>query len=127
MWLREYLNVWILAGVAAVAVLLLFGDWLLTGWIANVLRNHLAAKPSDWSGRRNERSAKRLPRRRRRSTGALGRIGDVKDALRMDPKLPIRSLDYTVIFARQMPAMREFYGAVLGFPLHRELSRRWIE
>ena len=45
----------------------------------------------------------------------------------MDPKLPIRSLDYTVIFARQMPAMREFYGAVLGFPLHRELSRRWIE
>jgi catechol 2,3-dioxygenase-like lactoylglutathione lyase family enzyme len=45
----------------------------------------------------------------------------------MDPKLPIRSLDYTVIFARQMPAMREFYGAVLGFPLHRELSPRWIE
>ena len=44
MWLWEYLNVWILAGVAAVAVLLLFGDWLLTGWIANVLRNHLAAK-----------------------------------------------------------------------------------
>ncbi len=23
----------------------------------------------------------------------------------MDPKLPIRSLDYTVIFARDMPAM----------------------
>jgi catechol 2,3-dioxygenase-like lactoylglutathione lyase family enzyme len=45
----------------------------------------------------------------------------------MDPKLPIRSLDYTVIFARQMPAMREFYGTVLGFPLHRELSPRWIE
>ena len=45
----------------------------------------------------------------------------------MDPKLPIRSLDYTVIFARQMAAMREFYGTVLGFPLHRELSPRWIE
>jgi catechol 2,3-dioxygenase-like lactoylglutathione lyase family enzyme len=45
----------------------------------------------------------------------------------MDPKLPIRSLDYTVIFARQMAAMRDFYGTVLGFPLHRELSPRWIE
>lgn len=36
----------------------------------------------------------------------------------MDPKLPIRSLDYTVIFAR-LPAMREFYSTVLGFPVHR--------
>lgn len=45
----------------------------------------------------------------------------------MDPKLPIRSLDYTVIFARQMARMREFYGATMGFPLHRELSPRWVE
>ena len=28
----------------------------------------------------------------------------------MDPKIPIRGIDYTVIFARQMEAMREFYG-----------------
>ena len=34
----------------------------------------------------------------------------------MDPKIPIRSLDYTVIFARQMNAMREFYGTTLGYP-----------
>jgi lactoylglutathione lyase len=45
----------------------------------------------------------------------------------VDPRLPIRSLDYTVIFARQMAAMREFYGTTLGFPLHRELSPRWVE
>jgi lactoylglutathione lyase len=45
----------------------------------------------------------------------------------MDPKLPIRSLDYTVIFARQMPRMREFYGTVLGFALHRELGAQWVE
>lgn len=45
----------------------------------------------------------------------------------MDPKLPIRSLDYTVIFARQMSAMREFYGATLGFPLHKELGAQWVE
>ena len=29
----------------------------------------------------------------------------------MDPKLPIRGIDYTVIFARQMSAMREFYAS----------------
>ena len=45
----------------------------------------------------------------------------------MDPKLPIRAIDYTVIFARQMTAMREFYGTTLGFSLHRELSPKWIE
>jgi catechol 2,3-dioxygenase-like lactoylglutathione lyase family enzyme len=45
----------------------------------------------------------------------------------MDPKLPIRSLDYTVIFARQMPAMREFYETTLGFPLHRQLGPKWLE
>ena len=45
----------------------------------------------------------------------------------MDPKLPIRSIDYTVIFARQMSKMREFYGITMGFPLHRELSPKWVE
>jgi lactoylglutathione lyase len=45
----------------------------------------------------------------------------------VDPKLPIRSLDYTVIFARDMRAMREFYETTLGFPLHKELSPKWIE
>ena len=45
----------------------------------------------------------------------------------MDRKLPIRSLDYTVIFARQMTAMRDFYGTVLGLPVQRELTPRWIE
>ena len=45
----------------------------------------------------------------------------------MDPRLPIRSIDYTVIFVRQMPAMREFYGTTLGFPLHKELGPKWVE
>jgi lactoylglutathione lyase len=45
----------------------------------------------------------------------------------MDPKIPIRSIDYTVIFARQMPEMRAFYGSTLGFILHREISSRWVE
>ena len=45
----------------------------------------------------------------------------------MDPRLPIRNLDCTVIFARQMSAMREFYGTTLGFPLHKELGPQWVE
>ena len=39
----------------------------------------------------------------------------------------IRQIDYTVIFARDLPAMRHFYETVLEFPLLRVLSERWIE
>ena len=39
----------------------------------------------------------------------------------------IRQIDYTVIFARDLQAMRHFYETVLGFPLLRVLSDRWIE
>jgi catechol 2,3-dioxygenase-like lactoylglutathione lyase family enzyme len=45
----------------------------------------------------------------------------------MDPLLPIRSIDYTVIYARRMAAMREFYGTTMGFAVHRELSALWVE
>ena len=39
----------------------------------------------------------------------------------------IRAIDYTVIFVRDMAAMRLFYEGVLCFPLLRELSPGWIE
>jgi catechol 2,3-dioxygenase-like lactoylglutathione lyase family enzyme len=39
----------------------------------------------------------------------------------------IRAIDYTVVFARDMAAMRRFYEDVLGFPLVRELSPGWLE
>jgi catechol 2,3-dioxygenase-like lactoylglutathione lyase family enzyme len=39
----------------------------------------------------------------------------------------IRAIDYTVIFVRDMMAMRRFYEDILGFPLLRELSPGWIE
>jgi catechol 2,3-dioxygenase-like lactoylglutathione lyase family enzyme len=39
----------------------------------------------------------------------------------------IRAIDYTVIFVRDMAAMRRFYEDILCFPLLRELSPRWIE
>lgn len=39
----------------------------------------------------------------------------------------IRQIDYTVIFARDMVAMRHFYETVMKFPLMRTLSDRWVE
>jgi catechol 2,3-dioxygenase-like lactoylglutathione lyase family enzyme len=39
----------------------------------------------------------------------------------------IRAVDYTVVFVRDMAAMRRFYEGVLCFPLTRELSAGWIE
>ena len=39
----------------------------------------------------------------------------------------IRAIDYTVIFVRDMTAMRRFYEDILGFAVLRELSPRWIE
>jgi catechol 2,3-dioxygenase-like lactoylglutathione lyase family enzyme len=39
----------------------------------------------------------------------------------------IRAIDYTVVFVRDLAAMRRFYEDVLRFPLLRELSPGWIE
>lgn len=39
----------------------------------------------------------------------------------------IRALDYTVIFVRDMAAMRHFYESVMNFRVTRELSANWIE
>jgi len=39
----------------------------------------------------------------------------------------IRAIDYTVIFVRDMAAMRRFYEDILGLPVLRELSPGWIE
>lgn len=39
----------------------------------------------------------------------------------------ISAIDYTVIFVREMDAMRWFYEDVMRFSLQRELSPNWIE
>ncbi|QBY01524.1 glyoxalase/bleomycin resistance/dioxygenase family protein [Rhodophyticola sp. CCM32] len=39
----------------------------------------------------------------------------------------IRAIDYTVIFTRDMDAMRLFYEDILGFVMTRELSPNWLE
>lgn len=43
------------------------------------------------------------------------------------PFTAIRAIDYTVIFVRDMAAMRRFYEEVLALSLLRELSPNWIE
>ena len=39
----------------------------------------------------------------------------------------IKAVDYTVVFVRDMMAMRRFYEDVMGFAMTRELSPRWLE
>lgn len=43
------------------------------------------------------------------------------------PFRAIRAIDYTIIFVRDMDAMRRFYEDVLALSLLRELSPNWIE
>ena len=43
------------------------------------------------------------------------------------PFRAVRAIDYTVVYVRDMAAMRRFYQDVLCFPLVRELSPGWIE
>lgn len=43
------------------------------------------------------------------------------------PFQSIRAIDYTVVFVRDMEAMRYFYGDVLGFAFVRQLSADWLE
>jgi catechol 2,3-dioxygenase-like lactoylglutathione lyase family enzyme len=51
----------------------------------------------------------------------------VTEPQRTSPFRAIKAIDYTVIFARDMAAMRRFYEGVLGFAVTRELSANWIE
>ncbi|MGB3243105.1 MAG: VOC family protein [Sulfitobacter sp.] len=44
-----------------------------------------------------------------------------------NPFAAIKRLDYTVIIARDMAAMRAFYEGVLGFTMSRRLSENWFE
>jgi catechol 2,3-dioxygenase-like lactoylglutathione lyase family enzyme len=39
----------------------------------------------------------------------------------------IRQTDYTVVFVRDLDAMRRFYEQVMGFPLARTLGDSWFE
>ena len=39
----------------------------------------------------------------------------------------IRQLDYTILFARDLPAMRRFYTEMMGFPVVRSLGPQWTE
>lgn len=49
------------------------------------------------------------------------------DPNRRSPFHAIRAIDYTVVFVRDMAAMRRFYEDVLALSVLRELSPNWIE
>ena len=53
-------------------------------------------------------------------------MGDGGDP-RPSPFASIRAIDYTVVLARDLPAMRRFYEEVMGFALERTLSEGWLE
>lgn len=44
-----------------------------------------------------------------------------------NPLRAIRNMDYVIVFARDMAAMRRFYGDVLQFPIYRDVHPSWIE
>jgi catechol 2,3-dioxygenase-like lactoylglutathione lyase family enzyme len=43
------------------------------------------------------------------------------------PLRAIRALDYTILFARDLPAMRKFYSDVMRFDVYHEMADNWIE
>jgi hypothetical protein len=43
------------------------------------------------------------------------------------PLSRIRAIDYSIIFARDMGAMRRFYEDVMHFPIEKVLYEGWVE
>ena len=44
-----------------------------------------------------------------------------------NPLRAIRNMDYVIVFARDMAAMRHFYADVMVFPVYRDVHPSWIE
>lgn len=44
-----------------------------------------------------------------------------------NPLRAIRNMDYVIVFARDMAAMRRFYADVMLFPVYRDVHPSWIE
>ena len=44
-----------------------------------------------------------------------------------NPLRAIRNMDYVIVFARDMAAMRRFYAEVMLFPVYRDVHPSWIE
>jgi catechol 2,3-dioxygenase-like lactoylglutathione lyase family enzyme len=78
---------------------------------------------------RDERCARSRTRISRGERAGRSKWSDLKvnERATSSPFRAIRAINYTVIFVRDMAAMRSFYEGVLGFPLLRELSPGWVE
>jgi hypothetical protein len=44
-----------------------------------------------------------------------------------NPLRAIRNMDYVIVFARYMAAMRRSYADVMLFPVYRDIHPSWIE
>ncbi len=44
-----------------------------------------------------------------------------------NPLRAIRNMDYVIVFARDMAAMRQFYAEVMLFPVYRDVHPSWVE
>ena len=44
-----------------------------------------------------------------------------------NPLRAIRNMDYVIVFARDMAAMRRFYADVMLFPVYRDVHPSWVE
>ena len=44
-----------------------------------------------------------------------------------NPLRAVRNMDYVIVFARDMAAMRRFYADVMQFPVYRDVHPSWIE
>lgn len=60
-------------------------------------------------------------------TGNAAQSTQNSEELAMKALNQIRQIDYTVVFARNMKAMRRFYETVMEFPVNRTLGDNWIE
>lgn len=43
------------------------------------------------------------------------------------PLRAIRSMDYVIVFARDMKSMRRFYSDIMQFPIYRDVHPSWVE
>jgi lactoylglutathione lyase len=48
-------------------------------------------------------------------------------AIAGNPLRAIRNMDYVIVFARDLAAMRRFYADVLLFPVYRDVHPSWVE
>ncbi len=61
------------------------------------------------------------------SENTAAQDAQIQTDTKMNALTQIRQIDYTVIFARDLAAMRQFYEQIMGFKVDRVLGDGWVE